>query len=467
MPEVATGRGRIGTGVAELDEILGGGFPENSINIVMGHPGTGKTIVAEQLLFHNANGNRPVLYLTTLSEPLTKVITYLQRFGFYDEGKLGDSVIYDDIGPDLVERGVKVVLERVTEAIRELGPSIIVIDSFKAIHDLAPSVTEMRELIASLAGVLTSFATTTFLVGEYSESQIPQFPEFAVADGILELARRSTAKRDERYLRVLKLRGSQYAEGLHAFTITGDGLKVYPRLVTPTQFSAYDVNRERVTTGTEGLDQLLDGGPWRGSNTLVVGSAGTGKTTVGLAFALEGIRQGEQSLFVNFQENPTQLATAIDAFGHADVLHDGGLRTLYASPVELQIDSVVVDIFRIIEDGRVRRVVIDSLGDLILASADRERFHDYLYSLCQHFASKCVTSLLTLETTTHQPQPWTGSELRVSSMSDVLIELGFTHGSEPARTLRVIKARGIAHDLGVHPFSIERGRTRVLRRALS
>ncbi len=92
-----TGAERIGTGSPQVDEILGGGFPAGSINLLMGHPGTGKTILAEQMLFHNAGDGRPVVFLSTLSEPLSKVVSYLQRFSFYDERKMFESVVYDDI----------------------------------------------------------------------------------------------------------------------------------------------------------------------------------------------------------------------------------------------------------------------------------------------------------------------------------------------------------------------------------
>ena len=163
---------RISSGNREADRVLGGGFPSNSINILMGEPGTGKTLFAEQLLFANANGERPVLYLTTLSEPLSKVVTYLQLLPFYDESKLGTAVMYDDIGGLLATAGVSALVPRVREAILEFKPSIIVIDSFKAIHDLSPSVPDMRRLISELAGLLSAYDTTTFLVGEYREEDI-------------------------------------------------------------------------------------------------------------------------------------------------------------------------------------------------------------------------------------------------------------------------------------------------------
>src|SRR3954466_1196840 len=108
---------RMSSGNREADHILGGGFPSNSINIVMGHPGSGKTIFAEQLIFHNADSDRPILYLTTLSEPLSKVVRYLQGFEFFDEEKLGTQVIYEDVGPQLAAEGAGALIPLLREAI--------------------------------------------------------------------------------------------------------------------------------------------------------------------------------------------------------------------------------------------------------------------------------------------------------------------------------------------------------------
>jgi circadian clock protein KaiC len=449
---------RISTGIVELDEILDGGIPANSINILMGHPGTGKTILAEQILFSNAGDDRPVLFLTTLSEPLSKVVSYLQRFTFFDATRIGTSVIYDDIGAELSEKGTSIVVERVRQYIRELGPRIIVIDSFKAIHDMTGAPMEMRRLVSDLAGLLGAYETTTFLVGEYDESQIPLFPEFAVADGIIELARVSSAKRDDRYLRVLKLRGSRYAEGFHAFRLTPDGLDVFPRLVSPMLPPTYRTDRERVSTGVEGLDQILDGGLWRGSSNLIAGPAGSGKTTVGLQFISAAVQSGERSLYVNFQENPSQLARAVAALGSdlAD-LQRKGLYLQYSSPVELQIDSILVELFDTIRREKIKRVVIDALGDLIIAAADRERVHDYLYALGQHFTVSGITSLIMMEGTMPLDAPGGIDNVRFGSLFDSLVELGVRMGESPVRTLRVVKGRGIAHDLRVHRMTIGQG----------
>lgn len=449
-------RSRISSGNPQADDILAGGFPCNSINIVMGQPGTGKTIFAEQLLFANAGGGRPCLYVTTLSEPLSKVVSYVQRFTFFKADLLGAEIQYEDLGAALAEAGPTALVDWLRDTIKTQSPKIIVIDSFRAIHDLGVEPDEMRRFISRMAGLLSAYDVTTFLLGEYTPDDVQRFPEFAVADSIVELARRPATSRDERFFRVLKLRGSAYREGHHAFRITTSGLELYPRLVAPRVPEAYESRTERLPTGVPGLDGVVGGGLFAGSTTLLVGTTGSGKTTLALQFALEGVRRGEQVLYVNFQENPAQLRRGISALGvDADQAVAAGLNLLYASPVELQIDSIVVQIFEAIKTGEIRRLVIDAVGDLATAAADSQRLHDYLYSLVQHFAVRGVTTVLTLEAGEGFTSMGLPQDQRISYMSDNLIHLAWSGDNAGQRTLRVVKMRGSSHDHVVRAFDID------------
>jgi circadian clock protein KaiC len=446
---------RVATGSAEADQVLGGGFLKNSINILMGQPGTGKTVFAEQLVFRNAGEGRPILYLTTLSEPLAKVVKYLQRFDFFDATKLGTAVHYEDVGPALAKEGIGALLEAIQAAIRTVAPRIIVVDSFKALHDLSSSASEMRKMLYELTGTLTAYDTTVFLVGEYSEEHVRQLPEFAIADGIVQFLRSPTSRRDERFLRVLKLRGSAYAEGQHGFRITQGGLQVFPRLVSPEVPETYRTVQERVPTGVPGLDEAMGGGVWRGSTTLLAGPTGAGKTTIGLQFALEGVKRGEPSLFVNFQENPTQLAGALRSLG-TDVAaaRRRGLHLSYSSPVELQIDSVIVSLFRTVREHAIQRVVVDSVADLMSAASDPQRLQEYLYAFVQHLAVLGVTCVLTFETPGGVANLTADASTRLSYMSDNIVLLGVPGPESPARSLTVLKARASAHALDARELSI-------------
>lgn len=446
---------RITSGNAQLDDILSGGFPSNSINMLMGEPGSGKTILAEALIFANASvGDRPILYLTTLSEPLEKVVRYLQQFSFYDEEKLMSGAIrYESLGEELAQTGVGALVPRLREAIKTMSPKIIVIDSFKAIHDLSTSLPEMRKMLYEVSGLLTAYEVTAFFLGEYSDDQVSLFPEFAVADAMVELARKKQGTRDERYLRVLKLRGSNYQEGLHAFRITQGGLDVFPRLTSPDIPLRYTANNDRLSTGVTGLDKIMQGGVWAGGATLLEGPTGAGKTTLALQFILEGLKRGEPGLYVNFQENPTQLARSIESLGwNFEEAQRKGLHLLYASPVELQIDSILVALFRTIKERNVQRVVVDAIGDLIVAASDLHRLYSYLYALVQHFIARRVVCMMTLETTSNGAVPMEG---QISALTDAILRLGVElHGGMARRTLQIVKARGTNHDLNLQEMRI-------------
>jgi circadian clock protein KaiC len=394
---------------------------------------------------------------------MSKVVSYVQRFDFFNPGRLGDNIQYEDLGAALSEHGPSALTDWLADAIKTRSPKVVVIDSFRAVHDLAISADETRRFISNIAGLLSAYDVTTFLLGEYTQDDIRTFPEFAVADAIVELARQPRSSRDERFLRVLKLRGSAYREGQHAFRITASGLELYPRLVAPRQPEKYVSSVDRISTGVHGLDDILGGGLLAGSTTLLAGMTGSGKTTLALQFALEGVRRGEQTLYVNFQENPAQLRRAIGNLGEdPEALQRKGLRLLYASPVELQIDSIVVEIFEAIKSGTIRRLVIDAVGDLAAAASDSQRLHDYLYSLIQHFAARGVTTVLTLES----GEAFTGSTLaqdeRFSYMSDNLIYLAWNPQRVGHRTIRVVKMRGSAHERDIRELEIGADGARVL-----
>src|SRR5687767_4088527 len=250
----------------------------------MGAPGTGKTILAEQLAFANASPESPVLYLTTLSEPLEKFISHGQHYKFFDAGKVGESIIYEDLGLMLREAGISKLAEVVTELLATYTPKLVFIDSFKALNELLITPMEQRTLIYDLASVLSSYDCTSFLVGEYSNEMMTTLPEFAIADVVLHMVKYATNVREQRFVKVEKLRASDSIPGMHAFSITAEGLMVYPRLVSPPIPASYPERLERVKTGVTGLDEMISDGFWRGSTTLVAGPTGSGKTILGLHF---------------------------------------------------------------------------------------------------------------------------------------------------------------------------------------
>ncbi|HSF22856.1 MAG TPA: ATPase domain-containing protein [Blastocatellia bacterium] len=446
---------RVKTGSDELDKVLHGGFPINTMNVIMGAPGTGKTILAEQLVFANAGSKSPALYLTTLSEPLDKFITHGQTYRFFDSSRIGETVHYEDLGIMVRERGIAALADIVAELLAQIRPRLIVIDSFKALNELIDNQHDRRTILFDLASVLGSYSCTVFLVGEYSGEMMTELPEFAIADSILLLIKQASGVREQRFLKVEKLRGSGSIPGMHAFNISETGIDVYPRLLTPRIAPSYKPNVERVNTGIPGLDDMIERGFWRGSTTLVAGPTGSGKTIIGLQFIREGVLNGEPGLYAGFQENPVQLARIMQHFDWdpASLLEGGLFELLYRSPVEMQLDSVATDLFRHVRDGRIKRIVIDALGDLKKSSSDAQRFSDFMYALTQWFAAQNVTCMLMYELH-HLFESAAISDEEISNMADNIVLLRYTSDVEMARKIRIIKTRGSSHDHWEHSYEI-------------
>ncbi len=446
---------RIRTGAAGLDEVLYGGIPANTISVIMGAPGTGKTILAEQLAFANATADSRVLYLTTLSEPLEKFITHGQTYNFFDAAKVGESVFYEDLGLMLRERGMQKLPDILTDLLTARTPRFVFIDSFKALNELLVTPQERRTVIYDVASVLAAYNCTSFLIGEYAQEMMTELPEFAIADVVLQLVKHSTNVREQRFLRVEKLRGSNSIPGMHSFALTSNGIEVFPRLVTPMLAPDYATKVERVSTGIIGLDEMIGQGFWRGSSTLVAGPTGSGKTIIGLHFISEGAAKGEAGIYLGMQENPMQMERILQNFGWDSprLMNGGGFELMYRSPVEMQLDSVATELIRRVASGKVKRVVIDAIGDLERCSVDRARFSDFIYSLSQWFAGQNVTCLMMYELS-DLFEVHGISDQEVSNMSDNVILLRFTDITEMKRNIRIIKTRGSAHDNREHELQI-------------
>jgi circadian clock protein KaiC len=211
------------TGVPGLDEILGGGLPEFSFNIIAGAPGCGKTTLAHQFIFANATVERPALYFTVLGEPALKMLRYQQQFTFFDAAKLNNAVRFVNLSQALVESGLEGVLEEISKQVEVANPSIVVVDSFRTV--LRSEMHEGKNMavqtfVQQLALLLTSWEATTFLIGEYSESEVRDNPVFTVADGLFWLFQQVDRNSVVRKMQIMKLRGQASVPGLHTFRIT-------------------------------------------------------------------------------------------------------------------------------------------------------------------------------------------------------------------------------------------------------
>jgi circadian clock protein KaiC len=445
--------GRVSSGSEQLDAVVGGGLLANSINVVMGLPGSGKTILAQQYVFENGSDDRPAVYLSTVSEPLEKILRYGQTLAFFDPSAIGSRVFYEDLGASLDHQdALTETLARVVAVLRERRPGLLVIDSFKALRPFASDATAFRRFLQDLAGSLSAYPATSLWVGEYGPEEAGVAPEFAVADGIISLASERAADRDTRVLQVVKLRGSAFLSGTHGYRLSAEGVHVFPRLADPVDQAAYAQEDQRISSGIQLLDDALASGFWPGASTLVAGPSGAGKTLLGMHFVFKGAEMGEPGLIAGLQENPTQLERIVNGFGWS--LGRDDVHLMYRSPVDLYLDEWVYELLAAIEEHKIRRVLIDSMGDMRAASSDEIGFREYVYSLLQRTARAGVSVFMTQEVAELFGVTRL-SAYGISHLSDNVVLLQFVRGeSRIKRALTVMKTRGSAHDPRILEFDI-------------
>jgi circadian clock protein KaiC len=445
---------RVTSGSPGLDRVLCGGLPADAINLVMGLPGTGKTLLAQQCVFRNANPDHPAVYLSTASEPLEKILRYVERLSFFDPALVGHGVVYDELGTALTRDGLDATRQQISELIRRHQPALLVIDSFKALGAYARTATEFRNLLHDLAATLSAFPATTLWLGEYSEPDMATAPEFAVADSVVELASYRDQRRTARALQVFKLRGGGFLSGRHAYRLDADGLTVYPRLADPGDTSSYHRAPARVSSGVQALDDMLAEGYRTGSSTLIAGPTGIGKTLTGLHFLYRGAHQGERGVLATCQEDPIQLEQMVQSFGWS--LTTDEITLMYRSPIDLYVDQWVYELLDAVESNGASRVFIDSLTDLETAADDRRRFDEFLYSLLHRFSRRNVSTMMS-----YGVSELFGlrrlSDAAVSTIADNVVLLQYdANPADVGRTLTVLKTRASAHATGVRPFEITR-----------
>ena len=454
---------RIETGLPTLDEILGGGLMERSLTVVAGQPGAGKTVLTHQILYNNLPKGRTALYITTMAEPSVKMVRYMQTFSFTDVSRVGQTLHYLDIGDDMQQGGVPAADEKISDALKRVRPSFVVVDSFKAIDRLSGDTSQTAEFAHRLAVRLAAWNAGGFFVGEYSEAEMDQ-PIFTVADTVMFLKNSDRSMYRQRYIEVHKLRGGGYLGGMHPYEISGDGIKVSTRIKTPEVPDQFPTSTSRVPSGVDAFDRMLDGGLQSATATMIAGGSGTGKTLTALHFAVDAARRGERTVFVSFQENPLQLDEIGRGFGWdlANLKSRGLIEHLYRTPVEIQADIYFHTVLEAARRGGTKLVVVDSMKDIESVAHDSNRYRDFLYSLVNELKADGITVLMTNEI----PElfgPFQFSDNGVSFITDTIILLRYVELSgRMTRAVNVMKMRGSEHSKDIREFRIGTGGIEVM-----
>lgn len=452
---------RLTTGIANLDRILDGGIPRGSLLLIAGPPGTGKTILAQQIAFANATEERPARYYTTLSESHSKLLAHLEPFDFFDRDALDRRVEYLHVtemaqGGEGAggERGLATLIEEITGAAFEHTPSVIVLDSAKSLHHFADEH-RMREVFFELASRISHTGAVLILVGEYTWEEFEQAPEFAVADGILQVANEPSGPTDRRWLRVVKLRGADVLPGQHTFRISSRGYEVFPRIETESP-NELRPSAGRAPFGIAGLDEVTGGGLTRGDSTILMGPSGAGKTLLASTWAAHGAREGDRTLFVSFEEAVGQLLdkSAKFGFGFDAAVEAGHLELVHIPPIEFDIDEIAGELIQQAAAFDAQRIVIDSLGELLRRSQDLGRFPSYLWALTRSLRENGASLIMTHEMSALGPQS-TSVEALSYLFHNVMVLRYLEKDAEIARGLTVLKMRRSHHDRGLSLYEID------------
>jgi len=449
------------TGVRGLDDILGGGIPEFSFNVIAGTPGCGKTTLAHQIAFTNATPAKPALYFTVLGEPAMKMLRYQQQYSFFDETKLGKAIRFVNLADLVIEQDLNAVLEEIIRQVTEVNPSIVVVDSFRTVVRRAmhtASELEMQTFIQRLSQFLTGWEATTFLVGEYVEDEIRDNPLFTVADGLFWLWQVTERNSVVRKMQVMKLRGQASVPGLHTFRISDDGLQAFSRTLGLAAQKARPKRRRRLSTGIPELDTMMGGGILEGDSLLVAGPSGCGKSALATHFINEGLSKGESAIMALFEERPMGYVDRAAGFG-LDLKEPqaaGKLEMLYLRPLDLSVDETMQAILDAIERTGARRLVIDSLVgfEMALAPGFRADFRESLYRMIGALTGAGVTILSTVEVEdSFNAMPL--SHYAISFLTDDILRMRYVEiDGQIRKVMVVIKMRGGNHSKDIREYVI-------------
>jgi len=449
------------TGVPGLDEILGGGLPEYSFNIIAGAPGCGKTTLAHQIVFANAGPDHPVLYFTVLGEPAIKMLRYQQQFKFFDQTKMDGAIRFVNLSNLVLEKDLGAVLDAIIREVEASNAKIVVVDSFRTVVRKTLSTAtevELQGFIQRLALHLTSWQATTFLIGEYVEGELRDNPVFTVADGLLWLYQSVEQNSIVRKMQVMKMRGQQSVPGMHTFRITEHGMHCFPRTFGLSARSSIVKGGRRLSTGVRELDALMDDGIPEGDSLLLAGPSGAGKTVLGIQFIAEGLRHSEPGIVAMFEENPSEFIQRAASFGFDfdTPVKDGSLKLIYLRPLDLSVDETVHEIVNVVKEIGCKRLVIDSLVgfEMALAPGFRTDFRESLYRMIGALTRLGVTIVSTVEV----EDDFTSldlSKFTVSFLADDIVRLRYVSiNGQLRKMLLVVKMRRSQHSIDMCEYQV-------------
>ncbi|MBW7966881.1 AAA family ATPase [Bradyrhizobium sp. BR 10261] len=452
---------RISTGSDGLDDILGGGFDANRMYLYEGRPGTGKTTIALQFLLRGVRDGERVLYIS-LSETKRELTVVAQRHGWTLEGVDIFELVPPEttLDPDrelTVFHPAEVELSETTSVIfkevERINPTRVVLDSLSELRLLAQNPLRYRRQVLALKHFFTNRNCTVVLLDDLSSAQ-DDLQLHSIAHGVVMLEQLAIDYGAERRrLRVIKMRGIRFRGGYHDFIIEQGGLTIFPRLVAAEHHKSF--TGDFTPSGNAELDQLLGGGLERGTNALLIGAAGVGKSSVALTYAIAAADRGEHAVFFAFDEGRGTVEARARTLGlHLDKHIDSGrIRFQQVDPAELSPGEFAANVRDSVERDNARIVVIDSLNGYLNAMPDERFLILQMHELLSYLAQQGVLTILILAQ--HGLVGPTDTSLDISYLSDSVLMLRyFEVGGTVRRALSVVKKRSGNHEHTIREFRL-------------
>jgi circadian clock protein KaiC len=457
----ASNPARITTGIPGLDPILEGGMLTGGVYLVQGPPGSGKTILANQLCCHQARSGRRAVYFTLLSESHAGMLAHLERMTFFSADLIGDAVVYFSGFKVLEEERLGGLARLVGKTIAERSPSVVIIDGFLTASETAQAPNEVKQFVRQIQTFSASVGcTTVLLTSSVAGSRLR--PEHTVVDGIIELSDELNGLRSVRHLQVRKMRGTRAILGRHTVEINDRGMAVHVRFEVSSarDRSGSVVGPARCGFGIAELDTMMMGGVPSGSITMLLGASGVGKTTLLLQFLGAGATAGDTGLYFGMYEQPEALLAKSERIhlGVRDGVDAGRIHMTWERPIEGVLDVLAARMIQQVRDLGATRLCIDGIHSLFRTVDFPGRMSAVTAALAEKLTNLGVTTVYSLETAGLVEGAGASIAVPIDDLSamshNVVVLRTVDRGGQFDRTLAILKMRDSDYDRSTREVTI-------------
>jgi len=464
------------TGIAGLDGILLGGIPRNNVILVQGEAGTGKTLFGTEFIYRGVVEFDEPGMIVVFETSAQKLMRDATAMGWnLEELQARKKLQIVFTSPEVLEQEVRSPDSLLLETAAEIGAQRIFVDGIGLLNASPqgnPPLQQTRnstyrELLQQIIEALNREKLTALIsheTGNSTDRQLTLEAAGFLADTVIDLSRKTRRGRIHRTIEIVKSRGQDYDAGEHTLKIkSGAGLEVYRRVQAPLRLNIAQPTSmaRRSVIGVDALDDLIGGGIFDGSTTMVVGISGTGKTVLGTQLLREGVmRQRQPGLLVSLDEHPAQILrnSATLGLNLQEQVENGEIHILFESPQELEIDVHFADIIRLIEKYDIKRLVVDGMSSYSTAVCDQGLYRDFFHALVAYSKSRLMSTFFNYENPEFLGISTFMPEFPVSSIVDNIILLSLVElNSSLRRCVTVVKARGSAHQFDSREYTIGEG----------